>query len=105
MECCNVAIFENFLEGGGEVVQGIESWRKRYVEVLVRYFEDGTYRPLSIVWEDGRIFDIDEVMDKRRAASLKVGGVGTRFIVRIGGKSTCLYFEDPRWFVEEVISK
>lgn len=77
--------------------------RKRYVEVVARYFEDGKLVPLSITWDDGRVFAIDRVLDVRQAASLKVGGMGTRFIVRIGSRTTCLFFEGPRWFVEEIV--
>lgn len=84
-------------------VRGIACRRKRYVEVVARYFEDGSVRPLSIEWDDGRVFHIDQVIDVRQAASLKVGGMGTRFIVRIGEHTTCLFFENPRWFVEEII--
>lgn len=85
------------------MVRGIQSRRKRYVEVVACYFEDGRLMPLSIMWDDGRIFGIDRILDVRRAASLKVGGVGTRFIVRIGHRTTNLFFEDPRWFVEEIV--
>lgn len=58
--------------------------------------------PLSIIWEDGRRFEIDKVCDARMATSLKVGGTGTRYLVRIGERETFLYYEGPRWFVEEI---
>lgn len=77
--------------------------RKRYVEVVARHFEDGKLVPLTVAWDDGRVFAIDRVLDVRQAASLKVGGMGTRFIVRIGSRTTCLFFEGPRWFVEEIV--
>lgn len=77
--------------------------RKRYVEVVARHFEDGKLVPLTIAWDDGRVFAIDRVLDVRQAASLKVGGMGMRFIVRIGSRTTCLFFEGPRWFVEEIV--
>ena len=85
------------------MVQGIEGRRKRYVEVVARYREDGSVRPLSIAWADGRVFAVDKVLDVRQAASLKVGGVGLRFIVRVGGRTTCVFYENPRWFVEEIV--
>lgn len=83
------------------MVQGIESRRKHYVEVLSRTDEDGRITPVSIIWQDGRTFEIDRILDVRRAASLKVGGTGTRYLVRIGRSTTYLFHEDPRWFVEE----
>ena len=82
------------------MVQGIESREKRYVKVASVTDEDGRITPLSIEWEDGRIYEIDRVLDIRQAASLKVGGTGTRYLIRIGNAVTYLFHEDPRWFVE-----
>ena len=82
-------------------MKGIESRKKRYVDVVALHREDGSVRPLSIVWEDGRRFKVERILDTRRAASLKVGGTGVRYLVRIQNKDTFLFFEDPRWFVEE----
>ena len=84
-------------------MKGIESRKKRYVDVVALHREDGSVRPLSIVWEDGRRFKVERILDTRRAASLKVGGTGMRYLVRIQNKDTFLFFEDPRWFVEEVV--
>lgn len=74
--------------------------RKVYVEVVARFDREGNLMPLSVVWEDGRTFEIDRVLDARRAASTKAGGVGMRYLCRIQGRETYLYFEDPCWFVE-----
>ncbi len=83
------------------MVQGIESRKKRYVEVVARFDENGDITPISITWEDGRTFEIDRVLDRRHAASLKVGGTGMRYLVRIGHATTYLFHENPRWYVEE----
>ena len=80
------------------MVQGIEHRRKHYVEVLARIDEDGAVTPVSITWEDGRTFEIDRVLDVRRAASLKAGGSGVRYTVRIGHTETYLFLEEDRWF-------
>ncbi len=40
------------------------------------------------------------MLDRKQAASLKVGGNGLRFCIRIGSSETFLYYECPRWFVE-----
>ena len=75
--------------------------RKVYVGVTVRFDkEEGTMHPETIRWEDGTLYEIDRVLDVRRAASLKAGGIGLRYTIRIKGKATYLYFEDPQWFVE-----
>ena len=74
---------------------------KQYVEVDVRFLEDGTKIPLSIKWIDGTTFDIDKVLDMKNRASLRAGGFGERYRVRIAGKETYLYFEFDKWFVEK----
>lgn len=73
---------------------------KRYVAVEVRYDADGGMRPLSVLWDDGRRFEILQVTDVRRMASLKAGGTGIRYRCQIGQRETDLFFEDPRWFVD-----
>ena len=85
------------------MVKGIDNREKRYVKVLSITDEDGSITPVSIEWEDGRVYEIDQVVDRRHAASLKVGGTGMRYLVRIGQAVTYLFHEDPRWYVEAKI--
>ncbi|MFR1759622.1 MAG: hypothetical protein ACLSX2_07955 [Christensenellaceae bacterium] len=73
---------------------------KVYVAVVARYSPEGELRPLSVQWEDGRSFSIDRILDVRRAASLKAGGAGIRYTVRIGRHETYLFLEEDRWFVQ-----
>lgn len=73
---------------------------KVYVSVLARFEPDGRLVPLTVIWEDGTRYEVDKVLDVRRAASLKAGGCGMRYTVRIGGKETFLFLEIDRWFVE-----
>ena len=73
---------------------------KRYVAVTVRHDEDGRCRPLQIIWDDGRAFHIDQVLDVHRRASRKAGGTGICYKIRIGEHITHLYQEEERWFVE-----
>ena len=82
------------------MVKGIDSRKRQYVEVVARFEEDGEIMPLAVIWEDGRRFRVDEVLDRRQATSLKVGGNGIRFCIRIGTTETYLYYEGPRWYVE-----
>ena len=77
-----------------------------YVEMRVDFSAEGAMRPVSLKWEDGRVFEIDRVIDIRRAASV-AGSSGLRYTVKIMGQSRLLFFEDtysdtgqPRWFVE-----
>ena len=85
------------------MVQGISGRVKRYVSVTARMDEDGRVRPLSIQWYDGLTYPVDDVISVRRASSRRVGGDGICYTVRIGTKTTYLYYEDPRWFVEEIV--
>lgn len=82
----------------------MEKRYKIYVGVTVYYDIAGNITPLSIHWEDGRVFEIDRVLDSRRAASLKAGGMGIRYTVRIQGQERYLFYElgqpPERWFVE-----
>ena len=59
---------------------------KKYVEVTAKFDVDGTVFPLEIQWEDGAKFEIDRILDVRRAASLKAGGTGIRYTCRIRGR-------------------
>lgn len=83
------------------MISGINRRHKKYVEVAVEFDTDGRMTPTAIKWDDGRTFEITRVVECRRAASLKVGGTGLRYLCEIGGNKTFLYFEDPAWFVEE----
>ncbi len=81
-------------------MKGIVGRTKRYVTVVAQTDETGEVTPLTIVWEDGRRYAIDRVLDRRQAHSLKTGGTGIRYTVRVGGQATYLWYEGPRWFVE-----
>ena len=70
------------------------------VSVILKQDIDGRKTPLSIIWKDGRTFDIDRVLDVRRAASLKSGGAGERYTCRIKNKQIYLFDEEGRWFLE-----
>jgi len=81
-----------------------------YVELLARYSKDGTMMPAVLKWEDGQLYEIDRVLDVRRAAS-QAGSMGVRYTVRIMGQKRHLFYEDtysetgkPRWFVESEIN-
>ena len=74
--------------------------RRVYVNVIARHDEQGGVRPLEVEWEDGQRFEVDKLLDVRRAAALKAGGQGVRYTVRILGKETYLFEDEGRWFVE-----
>lgn len=76
---------------------------KIFLRVIVDHAPDGTLRPLSFRWPDGRVFSVDRVLDVRQAPALKVGGLAIRFHCRAHGKELYLFHdEDGRWFWEPV---
>ena len=87
------------------MVQGIAGRRKRYVEVAAVHTEDGQVRPTAITWGDGERFEVDHIHESRRATSLKVGGTGIRYLISVRGTKTYLFYEGPRWFVEEKLAE
>lgn len=72
---------------------------KVYVDVLAKYQASGFVKPLWIVWPDGRKFEIDRILDVRKAAS-DVGGQGYRFTCRICNQEKFLFLEENKWFME-----
>ena len=78
-----------------------EGYKKTYVTVNVDVDEEGNIRPRFIRLKNGCIFGIDRLKYKCRAASTRVDGGGIRYTVEISGRSTFLFNEGGRWFVEE----
>ena len=77
-----------------------EQCRKAYVSVNLDVDEDGVIYPRYIRWSNGKLFQIDQLLYKCRAASPKVSGGGIRYTVLIQGRQTYLYHEGNKWFVE-----
>ena len=74
--------------------------RKQYVPVVVRFDTEGKLRPLVIEFDEAHKYPVDTVLDVRRAACQRVGGVGDRYTCRINGQVTYLWMEKGVWFVE-----
>ena len=72
---------------------------KVYVGVETYTDEGGHVRPQKVHWRDGRRFEIQKVLEERRAAC-PAGGKGLRYTCLINGRTAFLFFEDPRWFVD-----
>ena len=41
--------------------------------------------PVSFIWEDGTVYQIDRIKAKERCASWKVGGTGIMYTVMVDG--------------------
>ena len=72
----------------------------KYVTVIAKMTTQNTIIPLSIIWEDGREFNVDKVLDVRPKASTKGGGMGIRYTVRILNQEKYLFLDKYTWFVE-----
>ena len=75
-------------------------YRKAYVPVTLDVDKEGAILPRLIWWDNGVIFQIDQILYKCRASSNKVGGGGIRYTVMIRGKESFLFHEGNKWFVE-----
>jgi hypothetical protein len=73
---------------------------KVFVEITAKHDVHGNIRPLIVKWEDGRVFEVDRLLDVRQAASLKAGGAGMRYTCRICNKQVYLFDDEGKWFVE-----
>ena len=73
---------------------------KVYVSVTAELSDEGVITPLSFVWENGRRYSIDRVLDVREAPSLKAGGLGLRFTCMVRGRQTYLFLYENRWYME-----
>lgn len=85
----------------GVMVRGQEPEReRRRVEVIHSTSTEGVVTPLCIVWDDGRRFPVERVLERRPARSLKHGGQGVRFTVRVGQVVTHLWWDGTYWSVD-----
>ena len=71
--------------------------RKVSVGVLIQFDTAGGVHPISVTWEDGRIFPIETVLDMRPA---RTSPNRFRYTVRIHGQDTYLYRDGDRWHME-----
>lgn len=79
----------------------MEQRKKRFVPVVVRFDDtEGKLRPLVIEYDQEHKYPVVKVLDVRRAACQRVGGVGDRYTCLIQGKETYLWLEKGVWFVE-----
>ena len=74
---------------------------KTFVTVTAVHDTEGKTKPLTLTWTDGKQYGIDRVSDVRQAPSLRGGGLGMRYTVRIRGKEVYLFEDEGRWFLEK----
>lgn len=74
---------------------------KVFLNVTAEHNAFGITKPISIKWEDGRVFSIDRILDVRQAAALKAGGCGMRYRCRVMGKEIDLFCEEDKWYIDK----
>ena len=73
---------------------------RKNITMIAKMQDDGKIIPLTILWENGKTFNIDKVLDIRKKASTKGGGKGLRYTCKILGQERFLWLDDNIWFVE-----
>lgn len=73
---------------------------RKDVCVIAKMNENGFVTPLTIVWSDGKKYEIDKVVDVRKKASLKGGGMGLRYTCIIKNQEKHIWLDGYTWFVE-----
>lgn len=74
--------------------------RKAYVPVNADIDKEGVIHPRFILWDNGLVFQIEDILYKCRASSKKVGGGGIRYTILVKGHQSFLFQEGTKWFVE-----
>lgn len=70
---------------------------KVFVNVNCSYFPDGTFRPKSIIWADGHVWEIKRTL--HIAAPVDNEFEGIRYTVVIGSAEKYLYRIGKKWYV------
>ena len=70
---------------------------KKYVSVNVDVDKDGVIRPLRILWDDGRQWEVAKVLHTCAASHYEFEGI--RYTVIVGRAVKYLYRGGQRWYV------
>lgn len=75
-------------------------FNKNFIPVVAKFDTQGGMTPLAIEWH-GLTLSVDKVLDRRMAPSLKHGGYGMRFTIRIRNTLCYLFCDEGKWFLEK----
>lgn len=70
------------------------------VKVAVKETPGGILRPLSVIWDDGRVFHITEVVRVLRNIEYEWDKRATCYEIKIGDHRTDLWQDRDGWFVK-----
>lgn len=74
---------------------------RMYVNIECRCFEDGSVRPLRLIWPDGRSWEITRTLHISEATDNEFEGI--RYTVLIGSAVRNIYRTGSAWYVEPAI--
>ena len=69
------------------------------IDVVVKYYQDGRFIPLYLLWDDDTKYKIDRITAIQEGASLKYGLQGKRFTCLIQNQYRFLFYNGRPWSV------
>ena len=72
----------------------------KYLEVIACMKPNEWPIPEKIIWETGKVIEIDKVIETRKKASTKGGGASLRYLIKIHGHERYIFLKDYSWFIE-----
>ena len=73
---------------------------RKDVSVIASMQPNGVVIPQILIWENGKKYAIDKVLDIRKKASTKGGGMGLRYTCRFRNHERYLWLDGYVWFIE-----
>ena len=87
--------------GGKEIIdKRYDNPYKVRVRVAAVFQSNGDVVPYAFWWENGKLYEIDDVIGWERAASVRAGIIGMRYAMRVRDRETFMYRDDDLWFME-----
>ena len=71
---------------------------RKNICVIAKIDENAKVTPLKIIWENGQTFEIDRVLEIKKMASTKGGGMGLRYKCRIKNQERFLWLDGYSFF-------
>ena len=71
-----------------------------YVDMLVEHKASGEMIPRTLIWRDGRRFEIDEVLSFLFTSPAGTQEMFKSYLCRIKGQEREIHEDKGRWFVE-----
>ena len=73
---------------------------RKDIDIIAKMSINGVITPLVLIWDNGIKYQIEKVLDIRKKASLKGGGMGIRYTCQIKNQERYIWLDGYIWFVE-----